>query len=459
MYKFRKISMTINDFITLHYGQIDCNPEHQRLPRKKNPVKAQRIIESLLNGVDIGQITIHKTPDGKFKYESIDGGHRKRYIYSFFQNKIKTLCGRNYRDLSKEEMDKFLNTELTFCIYENLTDQQVGEIFRALNDATPVNRQETRNSYGKSHIARVIRDLVRPVEGVGNSYHKLFEYTVNDNDDQNFSYVGFTNEGLRIDEMVARIAYRYYAGGGLGISGDQELDAMYNANLSSSASKKIHDQVTKCLDFVFKMTQIRRSKVKSNGKSTGGLGKKDFVLFSRIYLYLEEKYKEFRITDLEGLFTAIYDASRPYRLKYKEQPPELMVISPLDKGKSIGKQYQDSLNEYRPEASVRFAVECVMKNIDILDFVIPLDISRCFTHEMKLAKLIEQNYKCAVSGETITLDNSHGAHIVAWSNGGRTNYANLAMVASKYNSEMGTMSLSQYKNARFGKSIEKTATF
>lgn len=454
MYEFHKVSMTINDFITLHYGQIDCNPEHQRLPRKKNPVKAQRIIESLLNGVDIGQITIHEIPDGKFKYESIDGGHRKRYIYSFFQNKIKTLCGRNYRDLSKEEMDKFLNTELTFCIYKNLTNQQVGQIFRALNDSTPVNKQETRNSYGKSHIAKVIREIVRPVEGVGNGYHQLFDIKFNKlGDSEKFTYICFNNEGLRIDEMVARIAYRYYAGGGLGIAGDEELDAMYNANLSSSASKKIHDQVTKCLDFVFQMVQIRRAKI----TTTIGLGKKDFVLFSRIYLYLEEKYKEFKITDLEGLFMAIYNS--PYRLKYAQQPPELRTISPLDKGKSIGKQYQDSLNEYRPEASVRFPVECVMKNIDILDFIIPLDISRCFTHEMKLAKLIEQNYKCAVSGETITLDNAHGAHIVAWSNGGRTDYSNLAMVAAKYNSEMGTMSLNQYKNTKFGKSIKKTSTF
>lgn len=449
MLKYEKKTVTLRDFI-LNYHNIDCNPEHQRLPREivlqgtKEPSKAQKIISSLLMGMDIGQLTVHTTPDGKFEQESIDGGHRKRYIYAFFLNKFSTFGGLFYRDLPQEDKDKFLMRELTFCIYENLTPEQVGLIFRSLNDSTPVNHQEMLNSYGSKPIAKVIRETVRTVSGVGNIYHPLFDFH-HRGDEQKFTTVSFNNDGLRIDEMVARIFYRYYDGGGLGTCCDKDLEKMYQDNLSMTDCLILKKKVVKCLDFVMLMAQCRRKEMKNN------LPQKDFVLFSRIFLYMEQKFSteqqsgSFKIPNEDEFFKLIYDAYGPYKLPYNEQPAELQKISPLSNDKTVGKQFNDSLGEHRPAKSVLFPVECIMNAIDIFSVITPLHSKRVFSRDEKEAKLIEQNYKCAISGEKIDMETSQGAHIEAWSKGGRTEYSNLAMVASKYNKDMGTLSITQYK--------------
>ena len=171
MYKYYKQQITIRDFLMM-YGDIDVQPVGQRLDTEltlesgSRETKAQGIIGSILRGIDLGQITMHEVWRD-FKYESIDGGHRKRYIKAFFENKFR-VNGKFYRDLTQEEEDLFLNTEITFCIYTSLKVWDIGYIFRSLNETTEVNHQEMLNSYGNVPIANAIREMVRPVAGVNN---------------------------------------------------------------------------------------------------------------------------------------------------------------------------------------------------------------------------------------------------------------------------------------------------
>jgi hypothetical protein len=395
----------------------------------------------MLMGMDIGQITIHETPDGKHQYESIDGGHRKRYIVAFHQNKFPDFKTKKYfRDMTKDEKESFLNIKLSFCIYKNLEGWQVGLIFRALNETTPVNHQEMLNSYGNIPIANVIRETVRVVVGVGNVNHPLFDFTEKSTDHKkNYSCVGFDNDGLKIDEMVARVFYRYWAGGGLGVSDKDNLEEMYAAVISDKQALNLKKKVKACLDFVQNMAAIRKTKMTNN------LPQKEFVMFSRLWMYLEKEYDVFSINDDQKFFETIYDAYSPYKLNYDDQPEELQQPSPLDSGKSVGKQFNDSLGEFRPLKSVTFPIECLLNAVDILSLITPRDKQRIFPREWREAKLAEQKYRCAISGEAITMDNSQGAHNIAWSEGGKTEYTNLSMIATHHNSKMGSMSVQQYK--------------
>lgn len=442
-FKFVKVIKSVRDFI-LDYGQIDCFPAHQRLSRDNvlegtdKPSKAQSIIQTMLEGIDLGQITLHKTPDGAFKFESVDGGHRKRYIYAFHCNKFRTIDGRYYRDFSKKEREEFLNIQITFCIYENLTGEQVGYLFRQLNNSTPVNHQEMLNSYGKNPIAAAVRETARPVPGINNSYHQLFEFNER-NSECKFVNVAFNNDGLRIDEMIARIFYRYYDGGGLGVCSDVELEKMYAENPSETKVKNLQKKVDACLDFVMRMAQIRKPLMAK------AMPQKEFVLFSRIWMYLEKTYGVFSIPDDQAFFDAIYDAYQPFKLSYEDQPEELQEISPLSNDKTIGKQFNDSLGEHRPAKAVVFPIEYIMNEVNILEYIIVRDSRRIFPREWRESRLIEQKYRCAVSGEKIDMTTAQGAHIIAWADGGKREYSNLAMVATKHNSKMGTMSVNQYK--------------
>ncbi len=59
--------------------------------------------------------------------------------------------------------------------------------------------------------------------------------------------------------------------------------------------------------------------------------------------------------------------------------------------------------------------------------------------------LVSQDFKCAITGKAVTMEECEAAHIVAHKNGGKTVFSNLAMVLKEHNQAMGTMNLDEYK--------------
>ena len=175
--------------------EIDTDPEGQRTDESEEdkrsligsnskPSKAQGVINTIFKGNDIGEIklttngcTFTVSEDGKdiilqtipgseyfeFVEESVDGGHRKRYMIWFKQNVFPTheTCkiggGKYWKDLTQEEKDFFDNYTVRFVIYENLSDDARGSQFRDTNTVTPVNNMGHLNSFGKREIAKVVR--------------------------------------------------------------------------------------------------------------------------------------------------------------------------------------------------------------------------------------------------------------------------------------------------------------
>lgn len=444
MYSYTKTSMTIKEFI-LRYGEIDCQPVGQRLDTETSfesgsrETKAQGIINSILIGIDLGQITVHEVNDGDYVYESIDGGHRKRYIKSYFENKFR-VNGKFYRDLSKEEKDHFLNTELSFVIYsKGMNVWDIGHIFRSLNKTTDVNHQEMLNSYGNIPIANAVRNTVRPVHGVNNKFHNLFEFSQRDGKPKNFLNIQFDNKRLKIDQIVARIFYRYYDGGGLGSADDKNLEDMYQSEANSDEVEKITEKVNKCLNFLLDISEVRKR------YQTQGLNQKEFSLFTRIWMYMEEEYGSFKINDIDEFYCAIAKALQPFTLPLDRQPKELQQTSPFDSNKTRGQQFKDTLGEHRSKEVIFETLMWMLNRVNMLDLVTLKDPQRLFPRDWREAKLIEQDFKCAVSGEKLTMKTAQGGHIVAHSEGGKTTYENLAMISADHNSKMGSMSIDQYK--------------
>lgn len=445
MFEYRKETKTVEEFLAM-FQYIDCNPTHQRPDREPNmkgttsPSKAQGIIASMLMGMDIGQITIHETPDREYEFESIDGGHRKRYIHAFVNNEFPDFESKKlFKQLSSEEKESFFNIELTFCIYKNLLGPQVGRIFRTLNETTPVNHQEMLNSYGDIPIANAIREMVRVIPGVGNIPNELFDYRqVNSSSKKVYTNLSFNNSGLKIDEMVARIFYRYYDGGGLGTSCDKDLEKLYEANISSDQVEILEKKVKACLKFIKTMAWARKTRLGSP------LTQKEFVLYCRLFLYLEKKHSVFSIEDAIKFFDTINERYIVYR-SYNLHEGELEEESPFDESKTIGKQFNDSLGEFRPAKSVKFPIDRLTKEININDLIVVKDTKRKFSKIQRENKLIQQDYRCAISNEPLEMKDAHAAHKIAWSEGGSTSDDNLAMVHKRHNTRMGTMSFEEYK--------------
>ena len=443
-FEYYKEVWTVKHFIA-EYGNIDTQPIGQRLDRdpvligNSKPSKAQGIINSMMMGIDIGQITIHETPDGDYDYESIDGGHRKRYIKAFIEGKFPDFkSGKLFREMSPEERTNFTDIELAFTIYKPLQGWQVGQIFRALNETTPVNHQEMLNSYGDTPIANAIRETVRVVPGVGNDIHQLFDYTQSQGSTKkNYAHVQFDNKGLRIDEMIARLFYIESAGIGLGPSTDKHLESLYESNPADV--NKIKERVYDNLDFVLKMSNIRKRRYNRT------LTQKEFVFFYRLWLYLKETYTTFKIADYENFFDTIHKDYLIFNPPYENQPVRIQGPSPFDSTKTIGKQFNDCLSEFDKDDHVYFPIRQILETVDVSTLITVKDKKRAFTTVEKEKKIAEQNYRCAIDGLPLLMQDAEAGHIEAHAHGGLTTYDNLAMIRGCHNKDMGTMSVEEYK--------------
>jgi len=447
--RYKKPTVTIRDFLLQWYPTIDVQPVGQRLNITDKligvvePSKAQEIIFTILEGIDVGQITMVRTENASYAYESIDGGHRKRYIKAFFENEFPLFGTKiRYRDLTPEQKNVFLDTELTFCIYDSLLTYQKGYIFRSLNKTTPVNHQEKLNSYGAIPVAEYVRQSVRIVAGINNKINELFTSKLDTNKNEYiFDNLSFNNKRLKMDEAVARFYFRFYDGGGIGKASDKDLEKMYaDESLTAVEMEKLKANVDKLLSFLNDMAYARKNSIKK------GLFWKEFIMLSRLYFYMEDTYKDFDVIDNTEFYMAfkkvfdLYTGDHP-KGKYKK-----VINLPFDKsGRTLVEAFRGYMGHYDTFDKVNQTVEWMLEDFDILKYVQLKDPRRAFPTGWKEKKLSEQDFVDAVDKKPLNLDNSVMAHIISHKEGGRTVWKNLAVTSIEHNQAMGTMSFNQYK--------------
>jgi len=441
--------ITIREFRDTYYHKIDCLPVGQRLPVKSTGnKKAIGIVETVINGFNFGTITIMKVSPKEnpnpiliqYEYESIDGGHRKRGLWSYLNNEFK-VNGFAFSELPEEEKEAFLDIELTFCIYEELDCATKGLIFRVLNKTTDVNFIEMLNSYGDTPIANFVRETVRTVKQIDNACHELFEFTENSKGEPSYKYLNFDNDRLKQDHFFARIAYRYmmHPKELLGGSSDEELETMYeSADIDETAVKSISRKTKKHLDFLHTMAMYRKRKCKGVG-----LTQHDIKTLSYLYFYLLDTYKQFNIKDGEEFFNAYMIANEQLKNIEGRFKNELV---PGGSGYSVPTMYKKFINAPWSTPKIKTAIAYLVREMpDFETLLVIKDVKRGFTQSESIAKLSEQNFCCAIDGKPLDLEDAQAAHIIAHANGGKTVYSNLAMVRTIYNKEMGTMNLDEYR--------------
>lgn len=439
---YTKQTKTIREFRDSMYQKTDCLPVGQRLPcASKNDEKSKGIVRTIHEGIDIGSITVMELNreqrrasvyGKKYEFESIDGGHRKRALWSYLTDEFE-VDGKYFSQLSEEEKDNFLDTELSFTVYDALDCPTKGHIFRTLNKTTDVNFMEMLNSYGDIPIANFIRETVRTVKQIDNDCHDLFKFSLNTKNQPNYNYLSFDNDRLKQDHALARIVYRYvkHPKDLLGGSSDTEIGEMYTEEDVTIPTAKIKEH----LEFLRKMAIYRKQKFKS------GLTQRDFKALSYFYFYLLDTYKAFNIK-CDEFFDAYASASTV--LLNKDGKYSKVIHEPS--GYTVQIMYKKYIDAPWDGVKISTALSYLIGEMGDIDKIVqPLDTNRFFTKNEKEAKLAEQGFRCIIDGESLTLEQAEAAHIIAHAKGGRTIYSNLAMVRTCYNKEMGTMNLNDYK--------------
>ena len=316
-----------------------------------------------------------------------------------------------------------------------------------MNETTDVNDQETLNSYGDIPVAIAIRQMARQVVGISNNPHKLFAIKgLRKDGTKTHHFLNF--DGLRMvhDEIVARVFHRYYDGGGLGSADRDNLIAMYSdPDLSASLVKSIQKKVKKNLDFVHSIAECNLQNLNR------GLTRNEFFLYSRLWLWMEEEYGLFNVTNPAAYYFAVQKALVPFDAKLADQPDWLKAPSPFNADKTKGQEFKSIFGYHRDhKGAIRETLSWLVRHIDFPTLIqngdlVLKDPRRLFPREWRERKLAEQGFKCAIDGKPLTMDEAHGAHIDPHCSGGETIYENLAMVRAEHNLRMGGMNLKAYK--------------
>ena len=429
----------------------DCNPIGQRpsVYIKADNAKSVNIIDSMLYmNIDLGTITLVnvKHEKSQWAWESLDGGHRKRAIRDFKNNKFK-VRGKYYSDLTEDERETFLQFMLNFTLYGPMTNEMKGKVWRTLNKTTPPNQMETLNSYGNIPIANSVREKVRlPFDTYGGKMsnpHDLFELK---RCDEKYKWLKKTNKRLELEEYVAQAYWVFYKGIKLCNRKTSCLEEMYNdKGLNEHKVKSLTEKVDKYFDFLYEMARANK------GVSRGEMPEYKMQLLLTLYVAHYQDYGSLLepINSAEFyqvLNTVNNDYYNDANKKYKEVVTLSFEAAELTKSQ-IYRDYSRCLDN---EKKQRYLVEMIRghefwkNNIDKL--IVWKDPTRCFSHSEQDSKLSDQNYKCYIDGEALLMPDAEAAHKIAHSKGGLTEYGNFAMVRKKYNSDMGTMDCDQYKS-------------
>lgn len=449
---YKKSPMSVESFLAV-YHTIDCMPVGQRLPvYSPNNEKNIGIITTMLEGIDIGTITIttlnrqqRRAAEASgakiFELESIDGGHRKRCIYAYCTDEF-SVNGKFFSELSDVEKQDFLDIELSVTIYTQLDAAVKGHIFRNLNKTTDVNFIEMVNSYGDIPVANYIRETVRTVKQIDNANNELFDYSYNSKKEANYRYLSFNNDRLKQDHAVARLSYRYITSPNslLGGSADFDIATMYeDPSIGEKEIAAVVPKMKRHFTFLRQMGGFRKVLFKK------GLTAHDFKTLSHLYMYMTDTYKSFEIKDAEEFYKAYATAN--VSLMQKDGPFSKTLHSPS--GYTVEVMYKKFINAPWSTTKIKTAISYLIGEMPDLETLINVrDRKRDFNVLEKEAKLAGQKFRCAIDGKVLKWKDAHAAHIIAHTKGGGTQFSNLAMVRAVYNLEMGSMNLNDYVQSR-----------
>ena len=442
---------TVSEFSN-NSRKIDCNPIGQRPPVHTTPnnPKTRSIISSMIRGQCIGLITLVEC-FGQYDYESIDGGHRKRGILDFYNGNFG-VCdeeGRMFHELSDEEQKAFENYELLFSIYSPLDNETKGRIFRDLNTTTDCNKMEKLNSSGMTHIACLVRGIVRVAKGMDNKLsepHSIFEKT----DGNNFRYLEGNNNRLVVEWYIARLSYGFYKEGGNSkfcSHTDKKHERMYyDDNLNKKKVSEIEKKLNAFLDFLFEVAKYRK------GKYNNGIGMGERIMLFHLYIFLTEK-ESFEFRDVGEWYDAVKNIHTDYSKDPDEKYQDILSKKEMDR---LNEKTSMTIQSYYCHYSRNW--DCDKKQVKLCEWItthplwkkakaemIYLDPKRSFSKDDKEAKLQEQKGMCYIDGKPLKIKDAHAAHNIAHRKGGRTEMSNLFMVRKTYNIEMGQMTVTEFK--------------
>ena len=254
---------------------LDVNPEYQRLGGIWEEEKKQKLIDSIINGMDIPKLYVHRlnkidefghelaVVDGKQRIEAIRGfmddefplasdfkytgsnGHR-------VEPKAEPRAKQKFSETSGTYQEVFKELQITTVYVYTEDEKEIWELFQRLNSGAPLTPAELRNAI-PGQMTELIREIAK---------HGFFEKHMRLKN-KRYVYYSIAAKLLRLEEEELAIDKDLCS------VGDKELDKMVRDNQSMEANKKqaLLDRVTESLEYMEKLYTLASSAL---GSSTHG---------------------------------------------------------------------------------------------------------------------------------------------------------------------------------------------
>lgn len=456
--------ITVYDYLTKWHPNTDCNPVHQRRDvenigtessKRLNASKRQAIVETILDGLDIGEIKINKrTPQeiqkwGK-KYESIDGGHRKRTISAFFENKFRTAIKSSnsykiYGELPQDVQEEFLNYKIRLVVYNELLPKQKRNQWGSTNHTTPANHQEELNSYGDYPLANCIRELVSYIGGpISNSIHPIFKTKKDKNGKEIGEVLSFAPERMSYDRLVARmlrVALYCNKKTPLVTCDDIQIEEMYadGETLTIEEINRARAKVIRWLDFMLEWANAKYNVIK--GKFTMD----EFIMMFRLIVTYEMRWGDYKVAFRIVNWDKFYERSAKSFNQFFDKNPSPYGMEQVNTTGSPELRYKQFSANLRKHGVIKRWTESVewfehnyMTPDELVgeNIILLLDKKRVFSKKVREHGIINMDFMDD-SGNRLDLQNSHAGHRKPHSKGGKTNMDNLVVQTAEENLKLG----------------------
>ena len=372
-------------------SKINTNPDYQR-PAVWSKAQKQLLIDSMLREYDIPKMYMHKT--GKDTYDVIDGQQRLRTIWEFFSGEFALakdadpvdgidIAGQKYDDLDMDLLDKLHSYNLDFVILDDVSDEEISEMFLRLQNGTTLKAQEKRNAY-PGNMRNYIKQLAA---------HPFFTDIVN-----------FQNSRFSHEHVAAQLTLLTINGDICDIK-DRNLNTMYIEYQDFDANGDIAKKVKRVLNYLLLMFPEKTPELKRYNVVS---------MFALVKELLENYAIKGREKELAKWFIDFETLRAMEAEKPEDQQDTRLAIY-----QSKTKDSTDAMD------SLRYRHDFLKENLlAVIADLEPKDSRRNFDEAQRQVIFRRDKGICQICGSKCEWNAWHADHIVPWNHGGKTIVSN-----------------------------------
>ena len=387
-----KMTLTAHSiYLRLSRQKINTNPDYQRPAVWTRPQK-QLLIDSMFRDYDIPKIYLHKT--GKDTFDVIDGQQRLRTIWEYFSGGFALpknadpvddmdIAGKKYDDLDMDLLDKLNSYNLDFVVLDDVTEDEISEMFLRLQNGTTLKAQEKRNAY-PGNMRNYIKQLAT---------HPFFVNTVN-----------FKNSRFSHEHVAAQLTLLTINGDICDVK-DRNLNAMYMDNQDFDSNGDTAKKVKRVLNYLLRMFPEKTPELKRYNVVS-------------LYALVKDLIESYAIKDREQELAKWFIDFETMRMLEAEKPEDQQDAR-LAIYQSKTKDSTDAMD------SLRYRHEFLKENLlSAIPDLEPKDSQRNFDEAQRQVIFRRDKGICQECGVKCEWNAWQADHIVPWSRGGKTIVSN-----------------------------------